>query len=123
MMTMTGDEPSSIQTRPSLLRRLKEGDDVESWQEFYLVYGKLARDFAIKAGLTDTEADEVVQETAIGVARHLPGFSYDPKVCRFKTWLLNQSSWRIKDQIKQRGRGKRLAGGSPARTGESPVLP
>ena len=57
MMTMTGDEPSSIQTRPSLLHRLKEGDDVESWQEFYRVYGKLARDFAIKAGLTDTEAD------------------------------------------------------------------
>ena len=80
-MTMTGNEPSSIQTRPSLLYRPKEGDDVESWQEFYRVYGKLARDFAIKAGLTDTEADEVVQETAIGVARHLPGFSYDPKVC------------------------------------------
>ena len=109
-MTMTGDEPSSIQTRPSLLQRLKEGDDVESWQEFYRVYGKLARDFAIKAGLTDTEADEVVQETAIGVARHLPGFSYDPKVCRFKTWLLNQTSWRIKDQIKKRARGAQASG-------------
>ena len=109
-MTMTGDEPSSIQTRPSLLHRLKEGDDVESWQEFYRVYGKLARDFAIKAGLTDTEADEVVQETAIGVARHLPGFSYDPKVCRFKTWLLNQTSWRIKDQIKKRARGVQASG-------------
>ena len=109
-MTMTGDEPSSIQTRPSLLHRLKEGDDVESWQEFYRVYGKLARDFAIKAGLTDTEADEVVQETAIGVARHLPGFSYDPKVCRFKTWLLNQTSWRIKDQIKKRARGAQASG-------------
>ena len=110
MTTMTGDEPSSIQTRPSLLHRLKEGDDAESWQEFYRVYGKLARDFAIKAGLTDTEADEVVQETAIGVARHLPGFSYDPKVCRFKTWLLNQTSWRIKDQIKKRARGVQASG-------------
>ena len=123
MMTMTGDEPSSIQTRPSLLHRLKEGDDAESWQEFYRVYGKLVRDFAIRAGLTDTEADEVVQETAIGVARHLPGFSYDPKVCRFKTWLLNQTSWRIKDQFKKRARASQgaAAGASdvlsdPART-------
>ena len=110
MTIMTRHEPSSIQTRPSLLQRLKEGDDVESWQEFYRVYGKLARDFAIKAGLTDTEADEVVQETAIGVARHLPGFSYDPKVCRFKTWLLNQTSWRIKDQIKKRRHGAQPSG-------------
>ena len=44
----------------------------------------------------------MVQETAIAVARHLPEFRYDPKVCRFKTWLLNQTSWRIKDQIKKR---------------------
>src|SRR5437764_11026276 len=113
MMTMVGNEHSSIQTRPSLLNRLKTGDDAESWQEFYRVYGKLVRDFAIQAGLTDTEADEVVQETAIAVARHLPEFHYDPKVCRFKTWLLNQSSWRIKDQIKKRQRDARLAGESP----------
>lgn len=101
MSAMASDEPSSIQTRPSLLKRLT-GDDTESWQEFYRIYGKLVRDFAIQAGLTDTEADEVVQETAIGMARHLPGYRYDPKVCRFKTWLLNQASWRIKDQFKKR---------------------
>jgi RNA polymerase sigma factor (sigma-70 family) len=52
--------------------------------------------------LTDTEADEVVQETAITMARHLPKYRYDPKVCRFKTWLLNQASWRIKDQFRKR---------------------
>ena len=78
MMSMTpGERHSSIQTRPSLLKRLKTGDDTESWQEFYRIYGKLVRDFAIQAGLNDTEADEVVQETAIAMARHLPDFRYD----------------------------------------------
>jgi RNA polymerase sigma factor (sigma-70 family) len=115
MMTMASDEPSSIQTRPSLLNRLKTGDDNESWQEFYRVYGKLVRDFAIQAGLTDTEADEVVQETAIAMARNLPEFRYDPKVCRFKTWLLNQVSWRIKDQFKKRGKVGVPPSGGPAR--------
>ena len=102
MTAMATDQPSSIQTRPSLLNRLKSGDDTESWQDFYRIYGKLVRDFAIQAGLTDTEADEVVQETAIAMSRHLPEYRYDPKVCRFKTWLLNQTSWRIKDQFKKR---------------------
>lgn len=119
---MVGDEHSSIQTRPSLLNRLKAGEDAESWQEFYRVYGKLVRDFAIQARLTDTEADEVVQETAIAVARHLPEFRYDPKVCRFKTWLLNQTSWRIKDQLKKRRSGEGLAGESPSNPGRSPGL-
>jgi RNA polymerase sigma-70 factor (ECF subfamily) len=106
---MASDCNSSIQTRPSLLKRLKTGDD-DSWEEFYRVYGKLVRDFAIRAGLTDTEADEVVQETAIGVARHLLEFSYDPKVCRFKTWLLNQSSWRIKDLLRKRRHSAMIEG-------------
>jgi RNA polymerase sigma factor (sigma-70 family) len=102
MTAMASDEPSSIQTRPSFLNRLKTGDDTESWQEFYVIYGKLVRDFAIQADLTDTETDEVVQETAIAMARHLPEYRYDPKLCRLKTWLLNQASWRIKDQLKKR---------------------
>src|SRR5215475_12271915 len=70
--------------------------------EFYRIYGKVVRDFAIQAGLTDTEADEVVQETAIAMSRPLPEFRYNPKLCRFKTFLLNQASWRIKDQINKR---------------------
>ena len=117
-MTMASDEHSSIQTRPSLLNRLKTGDDTESWQEFYRVYGRLVRDFALQAGLMDTEADEVVQETAIAMARNLPTFRYDPKVCRFKTWLLNQVSWRIKDQFKKRRKDERLAGGSARPPGD-----
>lgn len=101
---MGNDEPSSIQTHPSLLQRLVK-EDAESWKEFYRSYGRLVRDFAIKAGLNDTEADEVVQETAIAIARHLPKYHYDRKVCRFKTWLLNQATWRVKDQFKKRRTG------------------
>jgi RNA polymerase sigma factor (sigma-70 family) len=110
MATMAGEEHSSIRTRPSLIGRLKLGDHAESWREFYRIYGKLVRDFALQAGLTATEAEEVVQETAIGTAKHLPEYRYDPKVCRFKTWLLNQASWRIKDQLKKRQRSAAFAG-------------
>jgi len=119
MTAMAPDEPSSIQTRPSLLNRLQTGDDTASWNEFYRVYGKLVRDFALQAGLTDTEADEVVQETAIGIARHLSEFRYDPKVCRFKTWLLNQASWRIQDQFKKRKKeSARIGSPSPVALGD-----
>lgn len=93
---------SSHETRPSLLARLRSSDDAQSWQEFYKIYGGLIRFFAEKAGLTADEAEEVVQETAIGVARRLPEFTYDPKVCRFKSWLLNLARWRIQDQIRKR---------------------
>ena len=69
----------------------------------------MIRFFATKAGLTADEAEEVVQETAIGVARRLPEFVYDPKVCRFKTWLLNLTRWRIQNQFRKRGQPAQVA--------------
>jgi len=118
---MSPDETNSVQTRSSFLKRLKDEGDAESWQEFYRIYGKLVRDFAIQAGLTDAEADEVVQETAIGMARHLPEYRYDRKVCRFKTWLLNQASWRIKDQFKKRKKESAWKTGQPEQPLKPPV--
>ena len=112
--TMTLRHGSSLETRPSLLKRLQSGDDPESWREFYRVYGGLIRYFATKAGLSADEAEEVVQETAIGVARRLPDYVYDPKVCRFKTWLLNLTRWRISNQIRKRGKFGEVVSGPPA---------
>ena len=118
---MKPEHDPQLQTRSSLLQRLKTGDDPQSWQEFYGTYGGLIRFFAGKAGLTADEAEEVVQETAIGVARRLPEFTYDPKVCRFKTWLLNLTRWRIQDQLRKRAHQDKLIGGRhSAETERSP---
>jgi len=92
----------SIATRETLLNRLKDCDDHSSWQEFYDIYRNLIYEFALKAGLTESEAEDVVQETVIGVARKLPEFTYDPARCSFKTWLLNLTTWRIKDRFRRR---------------------
>src|SRR5712691_10068102 len=118
--TMTPGHGTSLETRPSLLQRLKSSDDPESWHEFYRIYGGLIRFFAEKAGLTADEAEEVVQETAIGVARRLPEFVYDPKVCRFKTWLLNLTRWRIQNQFRKRRATGGLAGSVNAAGQPSP---
>jgi len=118
---MKPEHDLELQTRSSLLQRLKTGDDPQSWQEFYRIYGGLIRFFAEKAGLSADEAEEVVQETAIGVARRLPEFVYDPKVCRFKTWLLNLTRWRIQDQIRRRKSTEKFLGRPSPDDGPRPV--
>jgi RNA polymerase sigma-70 factor (ECF subfamily) len=97
----TDDEP--IQTRVTLLNRLKDWRDQSSWQEFFDIYWKLIYGVARKAGLTETEAQDVVQETLFSVAKHIPEFKYDPAIGSFKGWLLNMTRWRIVDQLRKRG--------------------
>jgi RNA polymerase sigma factor (sigma-70 family) len=102
LLRMVNPSEDSYPTRPSLLQRLQDGGDDEGWQEFSDLYGPLIFRFGIKAGLNETEAQDVVQETLIAAARNLPEFRYDPKVCSFKTWLLNLSRWRVTDQLRKR---------------------
>ena len=92
----------SLATHASLLERLKDLENQDSWQQFYSTYRKLIFSFALKHGLSGTEAEEVVQETVITVARNLPEFRYDPERCSFKTWLFNLTLWRIRDQLRKR---------------------
>jgi len=83
----------SIPTRHSLLLRLKQWDDTASWREFFETYWELIYNVARKAGLSDAEAQDVVQETVIGVARRIGDFEADPRRGSFKSWLLGQARW------------------------------
>jgi RNA polymerase sigma-70 factor (ECF subfamily) len=93
---------SSLATRRSLLSRLKESNAQESWREFFDTYWRLIYATALNARLTDSEAQEVVQETVLTVVRKIKSFRYDPAVGSFKGWLLTIVRWRIADQFRKR---------------------
>ena len=107
-------------TRASLVERLADWRDQKNWQEFFETYWKLIYSVAIKAGLSESEAQDVVQETVITVAKRVDGLKYDPKQGSFKGWLLHITRWRIMDQFRKRepaeGGGKRKRDDTTART-------
>jgi RNA polymerase sigma factor (sigma-70 family) len=94
-----------IPTRQSLLSRLKNWEDQESWRVFFDTYWRLIYNAAVKAGLTDAEAQDVVQETVMSVAKSMPAFEYDTSKGSFKSWLLRLTGWRILDELRKRQRG------------------
>jgi len=94
-----------LATRRSLVDRLANWDDRKRWQEFFDTYWKLIYSAARKSGLTDAEAQEVVQETVITVAKNVDKLKYDPAIGSFKGWLLQITRWRIADQFRERQPG------------------
>ena len=99
-MGLRANDPGS--TRYSLLSRLEDVADDNSWREFFERYWKLIHSLAINAGLVESEAQDVVQETIISVARDIHKFKRDRKLGSFRGWLRNTARWRIADQFRRR---------------------
>src|SRR5262245_35447471 len=100
LMTPRLEDP--IPTRSSLLTRLKNWDDQEGWKTFFDTYWRLIYSVALKSGLTESEAQDVVQETVISVAKHIHKFERNRELGSFKGWLRNIIRWRIADQLEKR---------------------
>src|ERR1051325_11906744 len=92
----------TLPTRKTLVKRLKNLEDDQSWRDFFEKYWRLIYAFAVKSGCTNAEAEEVVQETVISVARKMPDFQYNPGMCSFKGWLMHMANWRVIDQLRRR---------------------
>jgi RNA polymerase sigma factor (sigma-70 family) len=100
------DSDELAPTRLSLIERLRDLDDQGSWQEFFDTYWKLIYCAAVKGGLPDNEAEDVVQEAIIGIARNMENFRYEPEVCSFKGWLMHVTRCRIIDHLRKRPSAK-----------------
>ena len=112
-MIATMDEPlSSLQTRPSLLFKLRDWDDKASWEEFYRLYRNFVYGLAKRGGLTHVEAEEVTQEVFVRVAETIQDFESDPARGTFRGWLAQLTRWRIADKFRARPRD---AAGGPSR--------
>jgi len=88
-------------TRTTLVVGLKDLEDQRVWNRFFETYWKLIYHAALKAGLKDSEAQEVVQETVISVTKNIGSFDYDRSKGSFKGWLMKTTKWKITDQFRK----------------------
>jgi len=107
-ISLQEDSSPFMPTRSSLLMRLKSWDDADSWREFYGAYSKSIFGLALKCGLTHVEAQEVVQETMIAVAKQMPDFKYDRSIGTFKGLLFTITRRSIGKQLAKRKQGVAL---------------
>lgn len=98
------------ETRSSLLRRLRDPSDGDSWREFVTLYEPLLLSYVRSRGLTDEDARDVVQDILTDLLRALPRFELDRGRGRFRTWL-----WQItRNALADRARRLRRRGEAEA---------
>jgi len=107
-----------VETRTTLLLRVRDPADSESWREFVLLYEPLLLNYVRRRGLAEHDARDVVQDIFATLVRVLPGFELDHQRGRFRTWLWRVTHNAVVDWSRRRGR--RAAAEEEARK-EAPV--
>lgn len=97
-------EAPLLETRSSLIQRLKATINGESWEEFFHTYWELIYNVARRAGLSEADAQDIVQETILKVHNSLDRFEYNRKCGTFKGWLRTVTRSRLNDFFKKQQR-------------------
>jgi RNA polymerase sigma-70 factor (ECF subfamily) len=88
-----------VDTTPvSLLQRLRQPGQREAWSRFVDLYGPLLLYWARRAGLSEEDAADAVQDLFIRLVEELPRFTYDPGR-RFRGWLYTVARNHLRNRL------------------------
>lgn len=90
------------ETRPSLLHSLRGEATEESWASFFQRYAPAVMRAARYRGLDEHDADDVVQQVMVAIARHIKGFDYNRDRGRFRHWVRRIAESKIADHFRHR---------------------
>jgi RNA polymerase sigma-70 factor (ECF subfamily) len=80
--------PSPPETRASLILRLQDAEDVAAWEEFMELYSPVIFRVAIGRGFQAADAENIVQEVLLSVARSVTQWLERTDRGSFRAWLL-----------------------------------
>ncbi len=88
-------------TRSSLIRRLSNLDDHEAWTDFVARYAEPIHRIARAKGLSRHDAEDLVQQVLVRVARAMPVYRRCPRPGAFRRWLGTLARWCAGDHWRQ----------------------
>ena len=83
-------------TSLSILERARARDGESAWRELAAIYSPLLHTWIVRYDVTETDADDLVQEVLIFVAEHLPNFEHNGRTGAFRNWLRQALVYRLR---------------------------
>ena len=95
---------SIFQTRHSLLDRVKNPDDSESWREFVNYYDQYIYNILRSLKIPEHDANELCQDIIIKLWKKMPDFVYQKDRGKFRAWLSTVVRNRAFETLKKKKR-------------------
>lgn len=74
-------------TRRSLVERVRNSDDSQSWDELINIYRKYIYVIIRSMNIGHQETEEILQNVLVQLWKSLPGFSYQDEQSKFRHWV------------------------------------
>ena len=84
-------------TSPSLLLRIRNPEDEDSWRRFESVYSPVIRSYCRRRWIQATDVDDIAQEVMSSVANAIQSFEYQPKKGKFRGWLATVTANKLRN--------------------------
>jgi RNA polymerase sigma-70 factor (ECF subfamily) len=100
------------ETSLSLLARIRQSADSESWNRLVELYTPLMRRWLRSHEVREADADDLVQDVLSVVAQELPRFTHNDRTGAFRSWLRKILVHRLQNYWRGRQRQPTAKGGS-----------
>jgi len=77
----------SLDTRQTLIARIRDPGDHSAWSEFISLYTPIIFSFLRKRGLSPTDSEDVTQDIFRSLSQALPNFELNKSIGTFRNWL------------------------------------
>ena len=74
-------------TRQTLIAKIKDQHDDRSWEEFVVFYKPYIHVVLADVGVASEDIEDLCQNILLTLWEKLPSFNYEPKKCKFRTWM------------------------------------
>ncbi len=95
---------NDYQTRQTLLEKIKDQYDDDSWADFVQFYERFIYTIVRESGLSASESKDVTQQVLLKLWDVLPKFSYDKEKGGFRNWLYRVTKRTLVDYWRREGR-------------------
>ena len=100
------------ETSLSLLARISQSADSDSWDRLVELYTPLMRRWVRSYEVTGADADDLVQEVLTVVSQELPKFKHNERAGAFRSWLRKILVNRLRNHWRDRQNSPPAKGGS-----------
>ena len=88
---------SNESTRVTLIQRIKNRLDENSWEEFTKWYSPYIMAILRRSGIPNHQIEDLNQDILLSIWKSIENFDYKPSECTFRTWLSTISRNKIYD--------------------------